>query len=426
VSTLLLRPLLVVRLFGERQLSFADQPLRFGAPVRALSLLAYLLLHREKELVRDSLAYTLWPDEREPDARANLRRHLYLLQNEVLPRNAGVQWIVTDARTVHWNPKAPLWLDVAEFERLLAEPATAHAAAELYHGDLLAGIEDEWIERRREQYRAQFCELLLRLAHARHARGDVSGGLEYVKILLHYDRWREDGLRLFMELRHQAGDRAGALREYQELARRLKDEIGAEPMPETVRLFQRITGDETPAALSTPGAKAGASNLPSRRTTLHGREQDIASVRTLLQKAQLVTLSGTGGVGKTRLAVAVARCLLDQFHGVRMVEFAAISDPALVVPTIAAALAVREREGRSLDECTIEALKNTSLLLVLDNCEHLVGAIAEFVDRVMRSTECARIVVTSREPLRVPGERVFRVQPLSVPDEPIGHSASIE
>ncbi|HTV73500.1 MAG TPA: hypothetical protein VME66_07350, partial [Candidatus Acidoferrales bacterium] len=169
----LVRPMLAVRLFGQRQLAFSNQPLRFGAPARAHALLAYILLHRENAIAREHLAYTLWPDEREPDARANLRRHLYLLQSDVLPRKDGVQWLLTDARTVRWNPDAPLWLDVAEFEHLVGAPETAASAAELYRGDLLADLEDDWVEKRRTHYRDQFCELLLGLARARRERGDL-------------------------------------------------------------------------------------------------------------------------------------------------------------------------------------------------------------------------------------------------------------
>jgi predicted ATPase/DNA-binding SARP family transcriptional activator len=428
VSTLL-RPTLAVRLFGQRQLSFADQPLRFGAPVRALSLLAYLLLNRDKALARDTLAYTLWPDEPESDARANLRRHLYLLQNDVLPRTAGVQWVLADARTVRWNPSAPLWLDVAEFERLLDEDNTAAGAAELYHGDLLADVEDEWLEKPREAYRARFCELLLKIAHARRTRGDISAALGYTKVLLQHDTWREDGLRLLMELRHESGDRASALREYREFSRRLKDEVGAEPMPETTHLFERIAAatdsGTTPVAFAVPAG--AAHNLPLFATTLHGRENDLAAVMALLEQVPLVTLSGAGGVGKTRLAVEVGRNLAWAFRdGAWVVEFAAISDPALVVPSIAATIGVREREGALLAETLVEALKSKQLLLLLDNCEHLVDAIAKAAYRIVQSCASVRIVATSREPLRVAGERVFRVPALSLPDVPNGRLPSLE
>ncbi|HEY0797532.1 MAG TPA: BTAD domain-containing putative transcriptional regulator, partial [Candidatus Baltobacteraceae bacterium] len=410
-------PTLAVRLFGQRQLTFGEEPLRFGAPVRALSLLAYLLLNRDRVIARDSLAYTLWPDEPEADARAKLRRHLYLLHNDVLPPYDGKQWILTDARTVRWNPAAPLWLDVAEFDRLACDPQTASAAAELYNGDLLADIDDEWLAQRRAQYRERFFELLMRLATVRRTRGDFSAALGYVKILLQHDPWREDGVRLFMELRHQLGDRASAMREYRDFARRLKDEVGVEPMPETVRLFETMSAIvEAQSATFTEASIPRNDNLPVQLTSLHGRESDLSEVRGLIEQSRLVMLAGAAGVGKSRLAIEVATRSKDRFaDGVWLVEFAAISEGALVVPSLAAALNVREHEGRSLVDSIIESLKAKDTLIILDNCEHLIDAIAELVGRLVRASARVRILGTSREPLRVAGERIFRVAPLSLP-----------
>ena len=130
------RELLRIRLFGPPQLFWNDARLRFSAPARALSLLVYLLLHRAEMTRRDAVAYTLWRDEPEVEAHRNLRYNLYYLLNRVLPGGRTIPWIVGDKRTIQWNPAAPVWLDLAEFERLAAEPNGGVEAVELYTADL--------------------------------------------------------------------------------------------------------------------------------------------------------------------------------------------------------------------------------------------------------------------------------------------------
>ncbi|HTV73887.1 MAG TPA: BTAD domain-containing putative transcriptional regulator [Candidatus Acidoferrales bacterium] len=249
-----------------------------------------------------------------------------------------------------------------------------------------------------------------------------------MKILLQHDAWREDGLRLYMELRRDSGDRAGALREYHDFARRLNDEVGASPMAETTQLFESIVAANEPvSALSPSTAHATvAHNLPQSLTTLHGREQDVLSVQALVKQTSLVTLSGAGGVGKTRLAIEAAFGVVDVFaDGVRIIEFASVSDPALVVASVAAVLGIHERDGVPLTDCVVEVLKTKNMLLVFDNCEHLVEAIAKLAYRLVQLSS-VRILATSREPLRVAGEAVFHVLPLSTPEVPIGRLPTIE
>jgi predicted ATPase/transcriptional regulator with XRE-family HTH domain len=158
-------------------------------------------------------------------------------------------------------------------------------------------------------------------------------------------------------------------------------------------------------------------NLPVQLTSLIGREREQREVRALLGAARLVTLTGAGGAGKTRLALAVAEAMLSEYpEGIWLVELAPLADPALVVQAVAQVLGLREEPGRPLLGTLLASLKERRLLLVLDNCEHLVMACASLSEGLLRACADLRILATSREALAVPGETTYRVPSLAVPD----------
>ncbi|MGQ4601297.1 protein kinase domain-containing protein [Nocardia sp. R6R-6] len=183
----------------------------------------------------------------------------------------------------------------------------------------------------------------------------------------------------------------------------------------------RVTGDRKPA---TPGwrpptapAAARGGALPLELTSFVGRRTELTEVKNLLSSARLVTLTGIGGVGKTRLALRAAATVRREFaDGVWLIELADVSDPSLLVDVVAATLGLRDDAGRPLPEVVVEFLSTRASLLVLDNCEQLVAAVAELVETWLRACSNLRIVATSREPLDIIGETVLRVPPLTVPD----------
>ena len=162
---------------------------------------------------------------------------------------------------------------------------------------------------------------------------------------------------------------------------------------------------------------AAANNLPQEQTRFVGRDADIAEVARVLSTTRFVTLTGTGGCGKTRLALEVGSDLLDEYpDGVWFVELAAVSDPTLVPQTVASVLGAQEERGRSVTETLADRLKARQLLLILDNCEHLIEACARVVEVLLQACPNIRILATSREVLRVTGESAWRVPSLPVPD----------
>jgi len=176
------------------------------------------------------------------------------------------------------------------------------------------------------------------------------------------------------------------------------------------------TAEETPWTRSQAGSKA-KNNLPMQLTSFIGREQEINEIIGSILEHRLVTLTGVGGVGKTRLALKTAADLLDQFRdGVWFVELAPLNDPSLVEQIIVSTLIIPERQGLSTLKRLKDFLRSKKLLLVMDNCEHLITACAEIVDTVLSNSPGVKILATSREPLGISGEMIWQVSPLSPPD----------
>jgi predicted ATPase/DNA-binding SARP family transcriptional activator len=408
---------LEIRLLGPAEFAYGGEPFRFTAPPRTLPLLAWILLHRRAPLSREALAFHFWPDLAEEDAKSDLRRHLYYL-TKALPPPSGAPWLLADKKTVGWNAAAAATIDLSDFERLAADDATLESAVALYRAPFLDGIEDDWFEAERERLQALAEGALLKLI-GRYEATQPERALAFAQQLLRIDPWREDAIRSMMALRHRTGDRAGALREYREFAVRLRAELDVDPMPETTAAYDAIAH----ATALLPARPANPVEAPDVRTNLRvragpivGRELAIQEARALLEASVVATLAGTGGVGKTRLAIEVAWDVRDRYpDGVWFVDLAPIGDAALVVAAIASTIGIAQPTERPDLASVVASIRGKTLLLAIDNCEHVVAEAARVVTSIVAGAPNVRVLATSREPLGVRGERVYRVPSLDVP-----------
>ena len=412
-------------LLGSLRLFEDDTPLNLAVPPKTLHLLAYLLLHRRAALTRDQLAFALWPDRTDADARGQLRRYLYRLR-QFLPDGP---WLITHGEQVHWNTAAAYWLDIEEFERLsCGGPEQLETALKLYTDDLLIDLYEDWVIIEREQLRERYLEGQQRLLEHYRDQRDYNRAIACGLLILQREPFRENIVRELMQLRVAAGDRNRALEDYRQFQQRVVEELGVQPLPETTADYEQLRLVAMPADVPRlqrvpRDIRPRLVNVPAPLTRLFGREAELAAVCELLQSvpcnARLVTLTGAGGTGKTRLAQAVAQRLAQHSavfsDGLYYVSLSSLTSPDFVLPAIAKVLDVLENGERSLNDAVKAALRHKDLLLILDNFEHLLEA-APLVTDLMTVSADLRVLVTSREVLHVYGEYEYEVPPLPLPD----------
>jgi predicted ATPase/DNA-binding SARP family transcriptional activator len=419
-----------MRLFGAFRLASADAALSQPPAPRLQALLAYLVLHRDTPQSRQQLAFLLWPDTSDAQARTNLRQLLHTLK-QALPESD--RFVRSEGHTLQWRADAPCHCDVAQFEAALTQAEVAqqpregdsHAqraalkrAITLYRGDLLPSCYDDWILPERERLRQAYAGAIERLLLLLEGQGEPRAALDYAQRLLRHDPLREETYRALMRLHAACGDRAMVRRVYQTCAAVLERELGVEPSAATQQAYAQALQMDAPAGpVTTAQTSPVKSNLPVQLTSFIGRERELAAVSHLLQTTRLLTLTGPGGTGKTRLALEVAAKLVDAYpQGVWLVELASLADPTLITQTIATTLGVREQPGRPLLEALVDYLRPKALLLLLDNCEHLIETCAQLAETVLRAAPGVKILASSREAVGIAGETPYRVPPLSMPD----------
>ena len=281
-------PVLHIRVLGAVDLRSGDAPVSLESG-RAESLLGYLLVHRGVAQPRQRLAFLLWPDSTEAQARTNLRKVLHTLRRELPDAERHLE---VTARTLRWRTDAPYVLDLADFERALAA-GRLEAAVDAYAGDLLEGSYDEWVLEERERLRDRFLDALERLMGELEAREEWAAALACAERLARADPLREDAHRALMRLHDARGDRARALRAYHAHAGTLQRELGVEPSPATRAAYEALLHVEA------PGRGAPSSPLVGRASE---RAELAAAWRAAASgAAQLVLVTGEPGIGKSRL-----------------------------------------------------------------------------------------------------------------------------
>jgi predicted ATPase/DNA-binding SARP family transcriptional activator len=413
---------------------------------RLQALLAYLVLHRSTPQSRQHLAFLLWPDSAEAQARTNLRTLLHRLR-QALPE--ADRFLSQEAQAVQWRADASWTLDVADFEQALgqadragqvgdhvAERAALARAVERYGGELLPGRYDDWVLLERERLSQAFLAALERLVLLLEQARIYAAAIASAQQLLHHDPLREATYQHLMRLHMLNGDRASAMRVYQTCVAVLERELGVEPSAGTRaahdRLLQAAPPAQAPEPLAQPAeATAATHNLPLVLTSFVGRERQRAEIARAMGTTRLLTLTGAGGCGKTRMALAVAADVASAYpEGVWFVDLATLGDGDLLSQEVAAVLGVREETRRPLLATLADALRAQEILLILDNCEHLIEPCARFAQALLGACPRLHILATRREPLGVAGETTWLVPSLALPDPhnlpPPGELAQVE
>jgi predicted ATPase/DNA-binding SARP family transcriptional activator len=420
-----------VRLLGGFELSYRGQPVAGFAQARLQSLLAYLLLHPDAPVLRQQLAFAFWPDTTDEQARSNLRTLLHRLI-EALPDGASL--LTVDRHTVRWHDSTAIAVDVARFEAALASARQAEQAGSLanvrhwleealaaYAGELLPGCYDDWISPIRERLSQAALVATERLVLLLEEAGEYRAAVDYAQRLLRHDPLHEPSYRHLMRLHAANGDRVEVVRAYNTCVAVLRRELSVPSATETRAAYQEAlaraaTAHRAALAVSLP-RHTSRGGLPQPTASLIGREREAAEVGRLLEAHPLVTLTGTAGVGKTCLALHVARRLQPSFaDGAWWVDLEAINDEECAAQAIATALGVREMPGRDTMQGLTEHLHDRRTLIVLDNCEHLAPQVGQFAHTLLQAAPHARILVTSQRSLGVAGEIAWRVPSLAVPD----------
>ncbi|HEY2474468.1 MAG TPA: AAA family ATPase [Candidatus Cybelea sp.] len=300
------RRTLEVRLLGQVEITVDGKPFRLATPRKSLQLLAYILMHRAAAVSRDYLAFLLWPDEEEGVARGRLRSTLSDLL-KVLPQ-PGADFIGISSEEVWWSGEVDLRLDVDAFSEAAKDPERLEEAATLYRGDLLPELYDEWLYGFRERFRNVYLTVLTQLVTALRKRGEFTRAIEVARKVLEADPWREDIVRRIVALRYESGDAAGAISEYHAFESRLRDEMGVDPMPESVALAERVLRGDVAGEHDGDPTAAPLPREAERRRPLPfaGREREIERLneawsRAKMQRGGIVFIGGEPGIGKSRL-----------------------------------------------------------------------------------------------------------------------------
>lgn len=416
---------LSIHLFGALQIEAGGVSFAGRLAKKERWLLALLALRPGQAVTREYLAGLLWPDTSEEQALYYLRRSLSVLRSVLGAEGDHIE--VIKPRSLQLDLTS-VFVDVQEFERLLAEPQgkALELAIALYRGPLLEDCAEDWAFQERVQREGAYHQALDTLTEQALTRSDWTEAVRYSRLLIAADPLQEKAHRALMQAQAHSGNHAAASQAYRDLRVRLREEVNADPDPQTTALYDAIreqarqAANTKPAITLAPSASTVTQALPFPQslTRLIGREQEQEEVQAHLANSRLVTLVAAGGVGKTRLALEVARHQKTTFtEGAAFVELAPLTDPERVPRALAQTLGISEEPDTLLLITLSQALQHQERLIVLDNCEHLSDACATLAHSLLTTCPGLRILATSRQALGVTGEIVWRVPSLTVPPD---------
>ncbi|CAN5381835.1 BTAD domain-containing putative transcriptional regulator [soil metagenome] len=428
---------LEISLLGTVQVTRGGQPTSGFGYDKVRALLAYLAVEADRPHRRETLSGLLWPDQPDDKARHSLRQALNTLRRAIGDHDARPPILLITRDMVQLNPAADVHLDVTTFGTLLdsIDACDEHGpllcvrclqrlegAVRLYRGDFLAGFSladslefDDWTLLKREQLRSRALDALDWLGEHHEHSGMYEQARATALRQLELDPCREEAYRRLMRVFHLRGDRAAALAQFERCRTVLAEELGVEPDAGTQALYEGIRAG-TNGVRRVPHS---ATRFPAEVTLLIGRERELADIDALLKRddCRLLTLTGPGGIGKTRLAIRVAATASRTYaDGICFVPLAGLGSANLLASAMTDALMASFLGQTNHRQTLLSYLRDREVLIVLDNFEHLLDGV-DLVEEILEQAPGIQLLVTSRQRLNVRGEWVMEVRGLTPPGE---------
>lgn len=392
--------MLQVTLIGTFDIRFNGIPVSIASR-SAQSIFAYLILTAGIQHRREKIAGMFWPDASEKKARTYLRHELWAIR-KALSSMSQIDYLIADDVNISFNASAEYRLDVAEFRSINETMPLGELMNSLsrFQGELLPGFYETWITQERERLHVLYEGSMAQLLEILELESRWQDIVEWAERWISHGGESESAYRYMMIAYDAIGDRAKVASTYQRCVQALR-ELDLEPSEQTRALAFR---------------RNSKINVPIPLTSFIGREKELKEVAGLLSKSRLVTLTGSGGVGKTRLAIQVVADTMNHFpDGIWFLDLAPLNDPALVAGTLANMLGLQEAGDISIIDMLINYFRSRDVLIIFDNCEHLIEACAQLIHSLLTSCASLSVIATSREVLRVSGEIPYRVPSLELP-----------
>lgn len=423
----------MIRLIGALALqidgSDGQRPVQVDLGPLGQAAFGYLVIERRRKVPHAELAEILWGEALPATWRAALRGVISRLRNEL--ESVGLDGLeVVASRSGNYQLHLP-GDPVVDVEALASSIRAAEAAVErgdpvraralaghvmqLSEGQFLPGATGDWVEHRRARVQELHVRSLELLSESAALCGDYPVALQSAESAVHLAPLRESAHLRVMMAHASSGNRAEALQAYQRCRQVLADEIGVLPGPQIEAARLRLLSDDgIPSGSHTD--QRPATDLPASVDSFVGRTKEISSIKRWLASSRLVTLTGPPGVGKSRLSREVARDLSSEYpDGIYFLELTDVASLNQLAGLILTTLAENRARRQDSIESLIAVVGDRRLLLLLDNCEHLVSSCARLVDALLREAPNLRVLATSREPFEAAGEVVWEVPPLSIP-----------
>ncbi len=455
-----------IELMSELRLSRGECVVTHFKSRKVAGLAAYLAFYLSRHHNREELQTLLWPDDALDAARNSLRVALSLLRRQLEPDGIPAGSVLYADKSSVWLNRDSVTVDTIDFDAMYAaalhtedeskQPALLKRVIDAYKGDLLPGLYDDWVLAERARLNESYLQALRKLVRALAANRDYEIALEYARSAVRIDPLREEAARDLMRLFVAVHQPTAALLHYKELEQRLLTEFQSRPNAATRELARRIvdgldrvsgdppstqapeTAASTPPPQHAPASKSASftshNRIPSPLTRFFGRQHEMAKLREWagenleevytnssddaprLSRTRLLTLTGPGGIGKSRLTMQIAEELNTRLNDkVWFVPLADLTDPNHIAGAIADALGVMGSDRSGLPARIAAKLSGEPSILILDNFEHLLEGGAPLVRMLLEQNPALAIMLTSRRALGLPGEQEFPVSALRIP-----------